>query len=208
MNESSDAIVPVGIKLHSKSRLLEIMWSDDFSFMYPCEYLRVSVPAIAGQRGDEPVHGKQTVGVTHIEPQGNKSLRLDFDDGCSAGFTWETLYGLAANYEQNWQDYLKSLNECGLERGAGRATGADGRVTIRLLYFVQLAKLTGRDEEEVAIPDSVSNVETLLAWLCGRRQEWHEAFQANKVQVTVNRNFAEPFTLIEHGDEVAIVPRG
>ena len=28
-----------------------------------------------------------------------------------------------------------------------------------------------------------------------------------KVQVTVNRHFAERFTLIEHGDEVALVPR-
>ena len=92
--------------------------------------------------------------------------------------------------------------------GAGRTTGADGRVTITLLYFVHLARLTGRDEEEVAIPESVTNVETLLAWLCSRRQEWHEAFQPDKVQVTVNRNFAEPFTLIEHGDEVAVVPRG
>jgi molybdopterin converting factor small subunit len=76
-----------------------------------------------------------------------------------------------------------------------------------VLYFIQLAQLTGRDEEEVAIPDAVTNVETLLAWLCSRRPEWQEAFTPDKVQVTVNRHFAEPFTLIEHGDEVALVPR-
>ena len=86
-------------------------------------------------------------------------------------------------------------------------TGPDGRVTIRLLYFIQLAKLAGRDEEEIEIPESVTDVETLLAWLRNRRQGWQEAFRADKVQVTVNRHFAEPFTLIEHGDEVAIVPR-
>ena len=208
MNIPSESIVPVGIKLHSKSRLLEIAWSDDTSFMYPCEYLRVCAPPEAGEGGNGPVHGKQAVGITHIEPQGTESLRLDFDDGFSSAMSWEVLHALAAQYEQNWQDYLDALEKQGLTRGAGRTTGADGRVTITLLYFVHLARLTGRDEEEVAIPSSVTNVETLLAWLCSRRQEWHEAFQPDKVQVTVNRNFAEPFTLIEHGDEVAIVPRG
>jgi molybdopterin converting factor small subunit len=34
-----------------------------------------------------------------------------------------------------------------------------------------------------------------------------ESFADDKVQVTVNRQFAEPYTLIEHGDEVAIVPK-
>jgi molybdopterin synthase sulfur carrier subunit len=99
------------------------------------------------------------------------------------------------------------LQDNGLERGPDRAAGADGRVTIKLLYFIQLAKLTGRDEEEVEIPESVTNVETLLAWLGNRRQGWEKAFAADKVQVTVNRHFAELFTLVEHGDEVAIVPR-
>ena len=208
MSEPSEPVVPVGIKLHSKSRLLEIAWSDGSNFMYPCEYLRVSAPPETGQEGDGPVHGKQTVGITQLEPQGTDALRLAFDDGFSAVMPWEVLHDLAAHYDRNWQDYLDVLEAHGLKRGAGRVTGADGRVTITLLYFVQLAKLTGRDEEEVSIPDSVSNVETLLAWLCSRRQEWHEAFQPDRVQVTVNRNFAEPFTLIEHGDEVAIVPRG
>ena len=36
---------------------------------------------------------------------------------------------------------------------------------------------------------------------------WEEAFADDRVQVTVNRQFSEPYTLIEHGDEVAFVPR-
>ncbi len=36
---------------------------------------------------------------------------------------------------------------------------------------------------------------------------WKAAFAGDKVQVTVNKHFAEPYTLVEHGDEVAIVPR-
>lgn len=207
MTESPESIVPVGIKLHSKSRLLEIAFSDDTNFMYPCEYLRISAPGEAGGAVSGPVHGKQTVEIRQLEPQGTESLRLEFDDGYTTSFSWQVLHELATNYDQNWQDYLVTLEKHGLERSVARATGADGRVTIKLLYFVQLARLTGRDEEDVEIPDSVTNVETLLAWLCRRRQEWGEAFLPERVQVTVNRHFAEPFTLIEHGDEVAIVPR-
>ncbi len=85
--------------------------------------------------------------------------------------------------------------------------GTDGKVRIKLLYFIQLAKLTGKDEEKVELPAAVSTVETLLAWLAGRRPGWDEAFAPERVQVTVNRHFSEPFTRIEHGDEVAIVPR-
>jgi molybdopterin converting factor small subunit len=53
----------------------------------------------------------------------------------------------------------------------------------------------------------VTHVESLLAWLGGRQPGWQEAFAPGKVQVTVNRHFAEPYTLVEDGDEVAIVPR-
>jgi DUF971 family protein/molybdopterin converting factor small subunit len=207
MTEPTSPLVPTGIKLHRKSRLLEISFSDGMSFMYPCEYLRVSASDDAEYEAGKPVCGKQAVGIVHLEPQGAESLQLDFDDGYSCRYSWETLHALGDNYERNWQDYLQLLQDQGFERGPGRATGADGRVTIKLLYFIQLAKLTGRDEEEVEIPESVTNVETLLSWLCNRRPGREEAFAADKVQVTVNRHFAEPFTLIEHGDEVAIVPR-
>ena len=207
MNETSEPVTPTGIKLHKKSRLLEISFSDDSRFMYPCEYLRVSAPEVTGEQTERPVRGKHSVGITQIEPLGTEALRLDFDDGYSADMTWEALHTLGTNQERNWGGYLQALEDSGLGRGAGRATGGDGRVMIKLLYFIQLAQLTGRDEEEVAIPDAVTNVETLLAWLCSRRREWREAFTPDKVQVTVNRHFAEPFTLIEHGDEVALVPR-
>ena len=57
------------------------------------------------------------------------------------------------------------------------------------------------------MPASVTNVETLLTWQAGRRPGWEEAFALERVQVTVNRHFSEPFTRIEQGDEVAQVAR-
>lgn len=204
MTEPSTPVTPTAIKLHRKSRLLEIAFSDDTRYLYPCEYLRVLAPAAEGEGPDKPVHGKRMVGITHIEPQGTVALQLDFDDGFSCDYAWEDLHVLGADYERNWADYLQALQEHGLDRGSG---GAASRARIKLLYFIQLAKLAGRDEEEVELPDTVTHVESLLVWLGSRKPGWQEAFAPGKVQVTVNRHFAEPYTRVEDGDEVAIVPR-
>lgn len=207
MNDPPHASTPTGLKLHRKSRLLEITFADGSCFMYPCEYLRVFSSETAGRLPETPVHGKEMVGISRIEPQGAATLQLVFDDGHAGSFSWDTLYNLGLNYERYWQEYLQQLADHDLKREEGRTTGAGGRVVIRLLYFIRLAKLAGRDEEEVELPESVTTVATLLAWLRNRREGWNEAFADNRVQVTVNRHFAESYTLIEHGDEVAIVPR-
>lgn len=203
MTEPSTPVTPTAIKLHRKSRLLEIAFSDEKRFLLPCEYLRVLAPA-AGQDEAGPIHGKRRVEITHIEPQGTAALQLDFDDGFSCSYTWEDLHTLGIDYDRNWAGYLQLLQEHGLDRGTG---GTAGKARIKLLYFIQLAKLAGRDEEEIELPDTVTHVESLLAWLGSRKPGWQESFAPDKVQVTVNRHFAEPYTLVEDGDEVAIVPR-
>ena len=94
-----------------------------------------------------------------------------------------------------------------MSRGDARITDAEGKVVIKLLYFIELARISGKNEEEVTVPDSVTNVETLLSWMRKRGDRWKEPFADNRLQVTVNKQFSEPYTLIEHGDEVAFVPR-
>ena len=208
MNVEKTSLLPTEINLHQKSRLLEIAFSDGFRFQYPCEYLRVFSTSAEVKVMDKPVHGKERVNISQIEPQGTYAIRIHFDDGHDTGiFSWGTLHELGVNYEKHWQEYLDKLEQFGLKRGEGRATGEGGKVTIKLLYFIQLAKISGKDEEAVNLPESVTNVETLLAWLRRKGPNWKEPFADDKVQVTVNRQFAEPYTLIEHGDEVAIVPR-
>lgn len=208
MNNEKNKLVATEINLHQKSRLLEIAFSDGFRFNYPCEYLRVFSTSAEVKVMDKPVHGKEMVNISQIEPQGTYAIRIHFDDGHDTGiFSWGTLHELGVNYDQHWQAYLGKLEQFGLIRGEGRAKDRDGKVTIKILYFIELAKISGKDEEELSLPDSVTNVETLLAWLRKRGAAWTEPFADNSVQVTVNRQFAEPYTLIEHGDEVAIVPR-
>jgi DUF971 family protein/molybdopterin converting factor small subunit len=204
MTESATPVTPTAIKLHRKSRMLEVGFSDETRYLYPCEYLRVLAPHNGSGDSARPVHGKRLVGITHIEPQGTTALQLDFDDGFSCSFAWDKLHALGVDYERNWADYLQALDAQGLDRGEA---GTSGRIRIKLLYFIQLAKLVGRDEEEVELPETVTHVESLLAWLGGRKPGWQESFAPDKVQVTVNRHFAEPYTLVEDGDEVAIVPR-
>ena len=209
MTETEDNHVsPTEINLHQKSRLLEIAYSDGFRFNYPCEYLRVFSTAAEVKVMDKPVHGKQMVNISMLDPQGSYALKITFDDGHDTGiYSWSTLHELGENYQANWQAYLKRLEKHGLSRGDARVTDAEGKVIIKLLYFIELAKISGKNEEEVTVPESVTNVETLLSWMRKRGERWKEAFADNRLQVTVNKQFSEPYTLVEHGDEVAFVPR-
>ena len=209
MSESeNNHVSPTEIKLHQKSRILEIAYSDGFCFKYPCEYLRVFSTAAEVKVMTKPVHGKQMVNISLLDPQGTYALKISFDDGHDTGiYSWSTLHELGKNYEANWQGYLKRLEENGLSRGDARVTDKEGKVVIKLLYFIELARISGKDEEEVMVPDSVTNVETLLGWMRKRGERWKEAFEDNRLQVTVNKQFSEPYTLVEHGDEIAFVPR-
>ncbi len=201
-------VSPTEINLHQKSRLLEIAYSDGFRFQYPCEYLRVFSTAAEVKVMDKPVHGKQMVNISMLDPQGTYALKITFDDGHDTGiYSWSTLYELGKNHEANWQVYLKRLEKHGMSRGDARITDKEGKVVIKLLYFIDLAGISGKNEEEVVVPESVTNVETLLVWMRKRGERWQEAFADDRLQVTVNKQFSEPYTLVEHGDEIAFVPR-
>ena len=112
---------PTDITLHRQSRTLEIAFEDGFHKSLPCEYLRVFSPS-AEVRGHGPgqgvlVIGKEQVNIERIDPVGNYAVRLVFDDGHNTGiYSWDELYKLAAQFEENWQAYLSQLDEAGVER--------------------------------------------------------------------------------------------
>lgn len=208
MSTSTEKVTPTSINLHQKSRLLEIGFSDGKTFSLPCEYLRVFSPAAEVRVATTPVHGKAEVNISRIEQKGNYALHLFFDDGHETGiYSWDTLYQLGDNYDQNWAAYLQRLKESNLDRGETGPDHHDGETSINILYFMRLANIAGKDSETVDIPDSVNTVAALLSWLRERGEQWNAEFNDERVQVTVNKNFAEPSTPIEPGDEVAIVPR-
>ncbi len=113
---------PTDIKLHQKSRVLELQFDDGFECNLTCEYLRVNSPSAEVQGhgpGQEVLqYGKKTVGIAGLEPTGNYALKIQFDDGHDSGlFTWDYLYGLGKHYEENWQGYLAKLEAAGKSRG-------------------------------------------------------------------------------------------
>ena len=209
MSTTNNKVTPTSINLHQKSRLLEIGFSDGKTFSLPCEYLRVFSPAAEVRIATTPVHGKAEVNISRIEQKGNYALHLFFDDGHDTGiYSWDTLYQLGDNYDQNWAAYQQKLKEFHLDRGETGSDDHNGETSINILYFMHLANIAGKDTETVVIPDSVNTITALLSWLRERGEQWNEDFNDERVQVTVNKNFTEPSTPIKQGDEVAIVPRG
>lgn len=109
---------PVNIKLHQKSRILELEYEDGMHFELACEYLRVYSPS-ADVKGHGPGQevlqtGKENVNIKEIEPIGNYAVKLIFDDGHSTGlYSWGYLYELGVDQESNWISYLDALKQAG-----------------------------------------------------------------------------------------------
>jgi DUF971 family protein len=116
-----NTVRPTEIKLHQKSRLLELTFDDGSHFKLPCEYLRVYSPS-AEVRGHGPGQevlqlGKETVNITAIEPVGTYAVALHFDDGHNTGiYSWEYLHDLGTHQDTNWQRYLERLAAAGHKR--------------------------------------------------------------------------------------------
>ncbi|MBI2311482.1 MAG: DUF971 domain-containing protein [Betaproteobacteria bacterium] len=117
---------PTEIKLHQKSRVLEIAFADGKAFNLPCEFLRVYSPS-AEVRGHGPGQevlqaGKKNVEITHIEPVGSYAVQLTFSDGHDTGiYSWDLLYDYGLHQEEMWQHYLERLEKAGASREPGAA---------------------------------------------------------------------------------------
>lgn len=202
-----EQFIPTQINLHQKSRLLIISFNDGQRFEYPCEYLRVHSQAAEVKTSEIPVTGKEEVNIEAIEPQGNYGIRISFDDGHDTSiYSWSTLYQLGKNREANWQKYLERLKAHGMKHASGEEPG-NSQMQIRVLYFSYLVQKLRKDNESLRVPASIKDVTGLLVWLRRKWQERGYLLADENVRVTVNRQFAEPFTRIEEGDEVAITPR-
>ena len=118
---------PTEIKLHQKSRVLEIAFDDGKRFSLPFEFLRVHSPS-AEVRGHGPGQevlqvGKKDVDITNIEPVGSYAVQLVFSDGHDSGlYSWNYLYDMGANQDAMWKHYLERMQAAGASREA--ATGA------------------------------------------------------------------------------------
>lgn len=200
---SKQTPVPIDIKLHQKSRLLSLRFSDGTSFALPCEYLRVFSTAAEVKSGQTLVTGKESVNIERIEPQGQYAIRLVFDDGHDTGiYSWETLYQLGRDQQKNWQHYLQRLEAQGYQRQDSPETER----RVKLYYFSWMAAKTGRESEEISLPNSVETIADLLKLLKMRRPGLAPVFDESLLRPTLNKQFAEFFSRLENGDEIALVP--
>ena len=116
-----DTPIPSEIKLHQKSRRLELIYEGGEAYTLDFEYLRVYTPS-AEARGHGPGQetlqtGKRNVVIERIEPVGTYALRLVFSDGHDSGlYSWDMLYNLGKHHDQLWAEYLEQIEKQGLSR--------------------------------------------------------------------------------------------
>ena len=119
----SDTPTPTEIKLHQKSRLMEIAFSDGRTFSLTYEFLRVFSPS-AEVRGHGPGQevlqtGKRGVDIVSMDPVGSYAVQPTFSDGHSTGiFAWDYLYSIGMDHDRMWAEYLRKLTDAGASRDA------------------------------------------------------------------------------------------
>ena len=84
---------PTDLKLHRRSRELEVRFADGLNARLSAEFLRVHSPSaeVKGHAAGEGmlVTGKESVSIESIEPVGRYAVRIVFDDGHNTGlYTW------------------------------------------------------------------------------------------------------------------------
>ena len=117
----ANTLQPTEIKLHQKSRMLEISFADGKTFQLPCEFLRVYSPSaeVSGHGpGQEVLQvGKKDVDITQIEPVGSYAVQFSFSDGHDTGlYSWNILYDFGLHRDEMWEQYLKRLEAAGGSR--------------------------------------------------------------------------------------------
>jgi len=119
--DPQNPLVPSELKLHQKSRELEISFDDGRKFRLSYEFLRVFSPS-AEVRGHGPGQetlqtGKRDVDIVNLEPVGNYGVKPSFSDGHGTGiYSWDVLYDLGLHHDELWQAYLARLEEAGASR--------------------------------------------------------------------------------------------
>lgn len=77
---------PTEIKLHQKSRVLEIAFADGATFRLPCEFLRVYSPS------------------------------AEVRDHGTGIYSWDLLYDYGTRQDEMWRRYLKRMEDAGASR--------------------------------------------------------------------------------------------
>ncbi|MBI4754765.1 MAG: DUF971 domain-containing protein [Betaproteobacteria bacterium] len=120
--------IPTEIKLHQKSRVMELTFSDGKHYELSYELLRVYSPS-AEVRGHGPGQevlqvGKRDVEIAEVEAVGSYAIKPVFSDGHDTGiYSWDYLWSLGENAQALWDEYIARMEQAGASRDA--APGQD-----------------------------------------------------------------------------------
>ncbi|MEI7431328.1 MAG: DUF971 domain-containing protein [Betaproteobacteria bacterium] len=113
--------IPIEIKLHQKSKVLELSYENDEHYELSFEFLRVFTPS-AEARGHGPGQetlqvGKRDVDIVNLEAVGNYAIKPVFSDGHDSGlYSWDLLHNLCLHHDELWETYLSQLETEGGSR--------------------------------------------------------------------------------------------
>lgn len=124
-SSKSTTSIPSDLTVHTRSRTLEVSFSDGATHSLSFEFLRVHSPSaeVRGHgHGQEVLQfGKREVGLDALEPVGNYAVQPKFSDGHNTGiYSWDYLHWLCVNRDSLWQAYLNKLQAAGHPGDSGR----------------------------------------------------------------------------------------
>ncbi len=77
---------------------------------------------------------------------------------------------------------------------------------VRLRYFASLREALGTGAEELELPDGITTVAQLTAWLQNRGAEWQEALSDPRLHTARNQSVVRTDAPVRDGDEIAWFP--
>lgn len=78
---------------------------------------------------------------------------------------------------------------------------------MKIIYFAWLREKTGVPEETLDVPQTVTDVQSLIDWIIARGDGFAAAFEDMKVvRVAVNQEYVKLDHPVKAGDEVAFFP--
>jgi len=78
---------------------------------------------------------------------------------------------------------------------------------IQLLYFARIREMLATESEMLDLPEEVTTVAELIAWLAARGGVWTEIFAGRHVfRVAINQEVVSGNCAIPFGAEVAVFP--
>jgi len=78
---------------------------------------------------------------------------------------------------------------------------------IQLRYFASLRETLGIGDEQVELPENVSDLPALTQWLQQRGESWENALADQRLHVAVNQQIVSADSRIADGDEIEWFPR-